>query len=101
AWIHDIKRRKSLENSRVLTERAINQPHIVRQELLDMTAAVLPEDYDIGTHFTPRYDPWKERLCLLPDGDLLKAVASGKASVVTDHIECFVEDGILLKSGQT
>jgi cation diffusion facilitator CzcD-associated flavoprotein CzcO len=66
-----------------------------------MAAAMLPEDYDIGAHFTPRYAPWKERLCLLPEGDLLKAVASAKASVVTDHIECFVEDGILLKSGQT
>jgi cation diffusion facilitator CzcD-associated flavoprotein CzcO len=61
----------------------------------------LPEDYDIGTHFTPRYDPWKERLCLLPQGDLLKAIASGKAAVVTDHIACFVEDGILLQAGQT
>jgi cation diffusion facilitator CzcD-associated flavoprotein CzcO len=99
-WIHGIKRRKSLEEGRILTERALNEPAIVRQELLDMTAALLPKDYDIGAHFTPRYDPWKERLCLLPEGDLLKAVASAKASVVTDHIACFVEDGILLKSGQ-
>lgn len=65
-----------------------------------MTAALLPQGYDLDPHFTPRYAPWKERLCLLPDGDLLKAVASGKASVVTDHIASFVEDGILLESGQ-
>lgn len=66
-----------------------------------MTAALLPKEYDIATHFTPHYDPWKERLCLLPEGDLLKAVAAGKATVVTDQIECFVEAGILLQSGQT
>ena len=67
----------------------------------DMVAEALPEDYDIGTHFTPHYPPWKERLCMLPEGDLLKAIASAKASMVTDRIECFVEDGIRLKSGQT
>jgi cation diffusion facilitator CzcD-associated flavoprotein CzcO len=99
-WIFEIERRRSLKDSRILVERALNEPGVVRQELLDMAAKILPKDYDIATHFTPRYDPWKERLCLLPDGDLFKAIASGKASVVTDHIECFVEDGILLKSGQ-
>lgn len=100
-WIHGIKRRKFLENGRVFTERALNEPDVVRQELLDLAAALLPEDYDFGAHFSPHYAPWKERLCFLPDGDLLKAIASGKASVVTGHIECFVEDGIRLKSGQT
>ncbi|MFI4980484.1 MAG: FAD-containing monooxygenase EthA, partial [Nevskiales bacterium] len=52
-------------------------------------------------HFTPRYMPWDERLCAVPDADLFKALNSGKASVVTDHIESFTETGILLKSGQT
>ncbi|MCB0187043.1 MAG: NAD(P)/FAD-dependent oxidoreductase, partial [Caldilineaceae bacterium] len=99
-WIYGIKRRKALAEGRVFTERALNEPAVVRQELLDMAAALLPQDYDLDPHFIPRYDPWKERLCLLPEGDLLKAVASGKASVVTDHIESFVEDGILLQSGQ-
>ena len=101
AWIHGIKRRKFLRDGRIFTERALNEPDVVRQELLAMTATLLPDDYDIDTHFTPRYDPWKERLCLIPEGDFLKAITSGKASVITDHIECFVEDGILLKSGQT
>jgi cation diffusion facilitator CzcD-associated flavoprotein CzcO len=99
-WIFEIKRRKNLKNGRNLVERALNEPNAVRQELIEMAAALLPDDYDIAKHFMPHYDPWKERLCLLPDGDLLKAVASGKASVVTDHIEQFVEDGILLKSGE-
>jgi cation diffusion facilitator CzcD-associated flavoprotein CzcO len=100
-WIYGIKRRKFLENGRVFTERALNEPDVVKQELLDMTAALLPEDYDIDPHFTPHYDPWKERLCLIPEGDLLQAITAGKASVVTDHIKCFIEDGILLESGET
>ena len=99
-WIHGIRRRQFLKNSRVFTERALSEPDVVKKELLDMAAALLPEDYDLGAHLTPRYDPWKERLCLLPEGDLLKAIASTKASVMTDHIKCFVEEGILLESGQ-
>lgn len=99
-WIFGIKRRKDLAESRIFTERALNQPDVVKEELLDATAAILPPDYDIATHFTPRYAPWRERLCLLPEGDLLKAIASGKASIVTGEIESFVEEGILLKSGQ-
>jgi cation diffusion facilitator CzcD-associated flavoprotein CzcO len=100
-WIFGIKRRKFLERGRILNERALHEPDAVRRELLGMAAAMLPAGYDIGTHFTPRYDPWKERLCLLPEGDLFKAIASGKASVVTGHIECFTADGIRLTSGQT
>jgi cation diffusion facilitator CzcD-associated flavoprotein CzcO len=100
-WLYEIKRRKALKEGRVFTQRALTEPDAVRQELLDMAAALLPDGYDMATHFTPRYAPWKERLCLLPDGDLLKAVASGKASVVTDHVDRFVENGILLKSGAT
>ena len=99
-WIHGIKRRKFLEDGRVLTERALNEADVVRQELIDMAAARLPKDTDIDANFTPRYDPWKERLCLLPEGDLFKAISSGKASVVTDQIDRFVEEGILLKSGR-
>jgi len=60
----------------------------------------LPKDYDIETHFVPKYNPWDERLCAVPNGDLFKSIRSGNASVITDHIEKFVEDGILLKSGK-
>ena len=51
-------------------------------------------------HFTPRYNPWDERLCVVPSGDLFKAIRAGKASVETDHIDTFTADGIRLKSGQ-
>lgn len=55
---------------------------------------------DVGTHFTPTYNPWDQRVCLVPDGDLFKSIRDGRASVVTDHIETFTEKGIRLRSGQ-
>jgi monooxygenase len=61
----------------------------------------LPAGFDIDTHFTPRYDPWDQRLCLVPDGDLFHAISQGKASVVTDVIESFTETGLRLCSGET
>jgi cation diffusion facilitator CzcD-associated flavoprotein CzcO len=61
----------------------------------------LPAGYDIATHFTPRYDPWDQRLCLVPDADLFKAIRAGRASVATDHIETFTETGLRLASGAT
>jgi cation diffusion facilitator CzcD-associated flavoprotein CzcO len=60
----------------------------------------LPPGYDVDTHFTPTYDPWDQRLCLVPNSDLFEAIRSGKASVVTDHIETFTGTGIRLRSGQ-
>jgi cation diffusion facilitator CzcD-associated flavoprotein CzcO len=55
---------------------------------------------DVETHFTPTYDPWDQRLCLVPDGDLFAALRQGSASIVTDHIDCFTERGIRLRSGR-
>jgi monooxygenase len=60
----------------------------------------LPASFDIDTHFTPRYDPWDQRLCLVPDGDMFEALSSGRASIVTDTIETFTEHGIKLGSGE-
>ncbi len=60
----------------------------------------LPAGYDVATHFTPRYDPWDQRVCLVPDADLFKALRNGSASIATDTIETFTERGILLKSGE-
>jgi monooxygenase len=59
----------------------------------------LPPGYDIDTHFKPRYNPWDQRMCLVPDGDLFEAIGSGRASVVTDRIETFTETGLELASG--
>ncbi|TMB01469.1 MAG: NAD(P)/FAD-dependent oxidoreductase [Deltaproteobacteria bacterium] len=59
----------------------------------------LGPDYDVGTHFNPRYNPWEQRLCLVPDSDLFKTMREGRASVVTDQIETFTEKGLKLRSG--
>ena len=59
----------------------------------------LPEGYDVDTHFAPRYQPWDQRLCLVPDGDLFETLSAGRASVVTDRIETFTENGLQLESG--
>ena len=55
----------------------------------------LGPDYDVDTHFTPRYNPWDQRMCLVPNGDLFEAISAGRPSVVTDHIETFTEKGIM------
>lgn len=74
-------------------------PGAMRTQLRKGAAAQLPQGYDVDTHFAPRYNPWDQRLCLVPDGDLFKAIRDGRASVVTDHIETFTERGIQLASG--
>ena len=79
---------------------AQRRPQLVKNALRKMTAKQLPPDVDVDVHFKPAYDPWDQRLCFVPDGDLFKAMRSGKASVVTDHIESFTETGIRLRSGE-
>ncbi len=75
------------------------KPARVKQLILGGVRLALGPDYDIATHFTPRYNPWDQRLCLVPDGDLFKAIKQGRASVVTNQIETFTEKGIRLKDG--
>ena len=75
------------------------RPKLVKALLRKATQLQLPKGYDIDTHFTPRYDPWDQRLCVVPNGDLFKAIRAGRASVVTDHIAAFTEKGIRLESG--
>ena len=60
----------------------------------------LPDGYDVDTHFKPDYDPWDQRMCMVPNGDLFRAIRDGKASIVTDHIDTFTENGIRLRSGE-
>jgi cation diffusion facilitator CzcD-associated flavoprotein CzcO len=75
------------------------RPELVKRMLRKAAQRQLPEGYDLDTHFTPRYDPWDQRLCVVPNGDLFKAISAGTASVVTDHVDTFTEKGIRLKSG--
>jgi cation diffusion facilitator CzcD-associated flavoprotein CzcO len=98
-WIHEIVRRKILHDQAVFTARTFSEPEVVKKELLEGVRAYLGPDYDVDTHFTPRYRPWRQRLAFIPNGDLFQSVRAGHASVVTDEIEHFTETGILLKSG--
>ncbi|MEX2447317.1 MAG: NAD(P)/FAD-dependent oxidoreductase [Solirubrobacterales bacterium] len=75
------------------------RPPAIKRFIRRGVERALPPGYDVDTHFTPRYDPWDQRLCLVPDGDLFAAISSGRAEVVTDRIARFVEDGIELESG--
>jgi cation diffusion facilitator CzcD-associated flavoprotein CzcO len=100
AWIHEIVRRKILHEQSVFTSRSFTEPEVVKRELLGAVRAYLGPDYDVATHFTPSYRPWRQRIAYIPDGDLFEAISTGKASIVTDEIERFVATGILLKSGK-
>jgi monooxygenase len=75
------------------------RPEMVKRMLRKGVEQQLPAGYDVETHFTPRYDPWDQRLCVAPDGDLFAAIREGRASVVTDTIERFTPTGIRLTSG--
>ncbi|MCU0944946.1 MAG: NAD(P)/FAD-dependent oxidoreductase [Rubritepida sp.] len=99
-WVHEIVRRKILFEQARLTKRSVAEPDKVAAELLGEVRRIVGPDYDIATHFTPRYRPWHQRLAYVPDGDLFHAVAKGTASVVTGEIERFTKKGILLKSGE-
>lgn len=100
SWIHEIVRRRILHDQSVFTRRSFEEPEKVRDELLAGVRAHLGPDYDIATHFTPSYRPWRQRIAFVPDGDLFRGIRSGKASVVTDHIDRFTAKGIRLKSGR-
>ncbi len=78
---------------------ARRRPALARRVLRAGAVKQLPEGYDVDTHFNPRYDPWDQRLCLVPDGDLFRVLSDGSASVVTDTIDTFTERGIRLASG--
>lgn len=99
-WIHEITRRKILFDQDAFTRKTFEEPEAAKKDLLSAVEAYLGKDYDIATHFTPKYRPWRQRIAFIPDGDLFQGIKSGKASVVTDEIEAFTEKGILLKSGK-
>jgi monooxygenase len=75
-------------------------PERTKKKLLKLIREQLGPEYDLATHFTPRYKPWDERLCIVPDNDFFAAIKAGRVSVATDHIETFTETGLKLRSGQ-
>jgi cation diffusion facilitator CzcD-associated flavoprotein CzcO len=75
------------------------RPAAMRRLIRGMIARQLPPGYDVDTHFNPTYEPWDQRMCIVPDGDLFEAISAGRVSVVTDRIESFTETGLALASG--
>src|SRR5215218_3446576 len=72
----------------------------MKRKMLGAVRNQLGADYNVGTHFTPSYNPWDQRLCVAPDGDFFQAIRAGQASVVTDQIDTFTETGLQLRSGE-
>ncbi|MUL48314.1 NAD(P)/FAD-dependent oxidoreductase [Mycobacterium sp. CBMA293] len=97
---YPIVRRKNIAVIRGQFKLCMKYPTLMRKLLIANVARKLPRGFDVDTHFTPRYNPWQQRLVVVPDGDLFKTIKAGKGSVVTDEIERFTTRGILLKSGQ-
>ena len=75
------------------------RPEVIKKALRQGAIDALPEGFDVDTHFSPAYNPWDQRLCLVPNGDLFAAISAGTVDVVTEHIERFTDHGIVLKSG--
>ena len=75
-------------------------PAKIKERLINLVRDELGDDFDVEKHFTPKYNPWDQRMCLVPDSDLFQAIKQERASVVTDHIDRFTEEGILVKSGK-
>lgn len=98
-WVYELGRKRNIVMQRQVYKASRRWPKAMRRFLLWQVRRRVGPDFDM-THFTPKYMPWDERLCAVPDGDLFKVLRSGEASVVTDHIETFTEKGILLKSGR-
>jgi cation diffusion facilitator CzcD-associated flavoprotein CzcO len=94
-----LARLKNVLIGMVFFELARRRPGLAKKRLIRMVQAQLPADYDVARHFTPRYNPWDQRVCVVPDGDLFKAIGAGTVSVVTDEIDAFTTGGIRLKSG--
>jgi len=95
---HTLARWKNILLQMYFYNAARRKPDAAKKRIIELAQAELGSGSDIR-HFTPHYNPWDQRLCLVPDGDLFKAIRDGKASVVTDEIETFSETGLNLRSG--
>jgi cation diffusion facilitator CzcD-associated flavoprotein CzcO len=93
-------RRKNVATQALFYRLCRAWPERMGRLLVRGAARLLPDGYDVARDFTPAYGPWDQRLCLLPDGDLLRAIASGRATVVTDTVDTFTSTGIRLSSGE-
>ena len=95
-----LTRWKNVTMQRLLYHQTRTRPARIKAMLLKGVQRALGPDYDVERHFTPRYDPWDQRLCLIPNADLFRAISSGAVEVVTDTIDTFTSEGLRLESGR-
>jgi len=100
AWAHTITRWKNILQGLFYFQLARRQPAFLKKYLVGMVQKALGPGFDVRQHFTPRYNPWTQRVCALPDGDLFKTLKACRANVVTDEVAHFTPDGVVLQSGQ-
>jgi len=99
--IHEIVRKKIIHDQSGFVRQALTDPEQTKKDLIAAAREYLGPNYDVETHFAPKYEPWRQRLAYIPNGDLFRAIASGKVSVVTDDIDRFTETGLVLTSGKS
>jgi monooxygenase len=97
---HSLVRWKNVLIGMYFYNFARTKPDKTKANILKFAKMQLPEGYEVDKHFSPRYNPWDQRLCLVPDADLFRAIRKGTASIVTEEIETFTSTGIKLKSGE-
>ena len=97
---YGLVRWKNVLHGMFFFQLARRRPDKVKRKLIDMVRDELGPEYDVETHFTPRYNPWDQRLCLIPDSDMFESVREGRTRIVTGEIDTFTETGIRLRSGE-
>jgi cation diffusion facilitator CzcD-associated flavoprotein CzcO len=99
-WVYSIVRWKNVLLQMASYQLSRRRPQAMKSIIRRGAERALPPGYEIDKHFSPRYDPWDQRLCLVPDGDLFEAISAGRADIVTDTIDTFIEGGVRLDSGE-
>ncbi len=97
---YSVVRWKNVLVAMLVYQLSRRRPRLVKRLVRRAIERQLPAGYDVGTHFSPSYNPWDQRMCLVPDSDLFAALSSGRASIVTEHIDTFTPDGLRLRSGE-
>lgn len=99
-WVYVLTRVKNVVMAMLIYQLSQRRPEFVKKLLKNLLRKELGPEYDLDRHFTPPYNPWDQRMCLVPDSDFFLALREQRASIVTDHIESFTPTGIKLKSGE-
>ena len=96
---YPVVRWKNIHSALAIYGLSRRRPAVMKRLIRGLLERRLPRGYDIDTHFTPSYEPWDQRMCIVPDGDLFEAIRAGRVSVITDRIKTFTETGLALQSG--